>query len=211
MKKIVIVGSGGFAKEVAFLIEDINKKKNEWNLLGYIDENIGESNGKYKVFNNDDWLETIEEKLYVVFGVGDPILTKKLADKFKSNIYLTYPNLIHPNVFGDWDKIILGKGNIICAGNIFTTDIKIGSFNVFNLCCTVGHDVTIESYNIINPSVNISGGVVLSNLILLGTGTQILQYKKIIDNVIVGAGSVVTKDVLESGVYVGSPVKMIKL
>lgn len=210
MKKIVIVGSGGFAKEVAFLIEDINKTKNEWNLLGYIDENIGKSNGKYKVFNNDDWLETTEEKLYVVFGVGDPILTKKLVDKFKSNIYLTYPNLIHPNVFGDWDKIILGKGNIICAGNIFTTDIKIGSFNVFNLCCTVGHDVTIDSYNIINPSVNISGGVVLSNLILLGTGTQILQYKKIIDNVIVGAGSVVTKDVVESGVYVGSPAKMIK-
>ena len=56
MKKIVIIGSGGFAKEVAFLIEDINKQKQEWNFLGYIDQSaeIGSYNGKYKVYKHDD-------------------------------------------------------------------------------------------------------------------------------------------------------------
>ncbi len=36
MKDIVILGSGGFAKEVAFLIEEINRSSITWNILGFI-------------------------------------------------------------------------------------------------------------------------------------------------------------------------------
>jgi sugar O-acyltransferase (sialic acid O-acetyltransferase NeuD family) len=210
MKNIVIIGSGGFAKEVAFLIEDINHKGNEWNLLGFIDEKVGEFNGKYKVYQNDDWLFSIKEEIFVVFGIGDPALVNKLVSKFKKNDNIKFPTIIHPNVVGDWEQIIIGEGNIICAGNIFTTDIQIGSFNIFNLDSTIGHDTVIGNYNVINPSVNISGGVVLEDKILVGTGVQILQYKKIISNTIIGAGALVTKDIIESGVYVGSPIKKIK-
>ena len=38
MKKIVIIGNGGFAKEIKWLIERINAKKKEWDFLGFIDE-----------------------------------------------------------------------------------------------------------------------------------------------------------------------------
>jgi len=210
MKNIVIIGSGGFAKEVAFLIEDINKQKAKWNFLGYIDEKVGGSNGKYKVFNNDDWLISIQEEISVVFGLGNPSLVARLVQKFRLNKKIKYPSLIHPNVIGDWDRIKIGEGNIICAGNIFTTDIQIGSFNVFNLDCTIGHDAVIGNYNVINPSVNISGGVDICNEVLLGTGSQVLQYKKITNKVIIGAGAVVTKNIEDMGVYVGSPAKKIK-
>lgn len=210
MKKIAIVGAGGMAKEVAFLIDDINRKKKEWNPLGFIDEKVGKNNGKYKVFNNNDWLEKTKDEIYIVFGIGNPGLVKKLVIKFSENKNLKYPTLIHPNVIGDWDRITIGEGNVICAGNIFTTDIQIGEFNVFNLDCTIGHDAVIGNYNVINPSVNISGGVQLNNEILVGTGCQILQYLKVIDKTIIGAGAVVTKNIEESGVYVGSPAKRIK-
>ena len=210
MKKIVIVGSGGFAKEVAFLIDVINKKKKEWDFLGFIDEKVGECNGKYKVFNNDEWLENTKIETNVVFGLGDPSLIKKLVTKFSKNKNLKYPSLIDPSAIGDWERIKIGEGNIICGGNIFTTDITIGSFNIFNLDCTIGHDVVIDSFNLILPSVNISGGVTLSKEILLGTGSQILENKSITNKVIVGAGTVVVKDITESGVYVGSPAKRLK-
>lgn len=42
----------------------------------------------------------------------------------------------------------------------------------------------------------------------LGTGTQIIQGKRIGANVIIGAGSVVVKDILEAGTYVGVPAKL---
>lgn len=210
MKNIVIIGSGGFAKEVAFLIEDINKRQKQWNILGFIDEKSDDYNGKYEIFQNDEWLINTKDKISVVFGIGNNNLIEELSDKFQLNKNLDFPNLIHPNVIGDWERIEFGRGNIICAGNIFTTDIKIGSFNIFNLDCTIGHDTVIEDCNIFNPSVNISGGVNIENKVMVGTGTQILQYLKICSNTIIGAGAVVTKNITESGVYVGSPAKKIK-
>ena len=114
-------------------------------------------------------------------------------------------------MIGDWNNISLGIGNIICAGNILTTSINIGSFNYINLSCTIGHDSFIGDYNVINPTVNISGGVKMENEILLGTGSQILQYKNLDSNCVVGAGAVVTKDVSKKTTVVGMPAKPILL
>lgn len=209
MKNIVIVGSGGFAKEVAFLIDQINEVNETWNLLGFIDANVGQSNGKYSVFNNDEWLVSTTDQVNVVFGVGNPALLKKLVKKFSVNSSIEYPNLIHPNVIKDSNRISIGVGNVVCASNTFTTDIKIGNFNVFNIDCTVGHDTIIGDYNIINPSVNISGGVQVGNEVLLGTNSIVLQYKQICSKSIIGAGALITKDVLIPGTYIGSPAKKI--
>ena len=207
MKDIVIIGSGGFAKEVAFLLEEVNKKNLVWNILGFVDNDKTIINGKYAVVFDDRELLNIQTEINVVFGIGDSTLIKKLSNRFENNKRIKFPNIIHPNVIGDFDRIEMGKGNIICASNVFTTDIVIGSFNIFNLNNTLGHDVVIGDYNIINPTCNISGGVVLSDEILCGTGSQILQYKKVKSRIIIGAGALVTKDLIESGIYVGSPAK----
>jgi sugar O-acyltransferase (sialic acid O-acetyltransferase NeuD family) len=207
---IVIVGHGGFAKEVAFLIEDINRQEDTWNLLGYISESIeaiGFSHGKYRVYNSDDWLENAGVEINIVLGMGDPKIINMVSSKLLKNKNLSFPNIIHPNVIRDNDRVKFGAGNIVCAGTIFTTDITVGSFNVFNLNCTVGHDSKIGDCNVFNPTVNVSGGVHVKNNILIGTGAQILQNLSICDESIVGAGAVVAKNIEESGVYVGIPAR----
>lgn len=210
MKKIVIIGAGGFAKEVAFLIEEINRFKPEWEILGYIVNTKDIETGKYPVFNDDNWLINTNTNLNVVFGIGEPNLIYKLYNLFKQNKNLSFPNLIHPSVIGNWERIKIGVGNVFTAGVNMTTDIEIGSFNIFNLNCTVGHNCKIGNFNIFNPTTNLSGGLVIEDRVLIGTGTQILQYKKIVSNAIVGAGAVVTKDILESGIYVGAPAKKLE-
>jgi len=213
MKDIVILGNGGFSKEVAFLIDSINKVNKEWNILGYITNDsslINTFNGKYKIYNADEWLIENKTELNVAIGMGSPHITSKIISKLKENNNLAFPNLIHPNVVADWELISLGVGNIICAGNIFTIDIKIGSFNIFNLDCTLGHDSIIGDFNVFNPSINISGGVKLGNQNLVGTGVQILQFLNICNHNTIGAGAVVTKDITEEGTYVGLPAKKIK-
>ena len=69
MKDIVIVGSGGFAKEVAFLIEECNKVEKIWNLLGFIDNVKDKIVGKYKVYETDEWLINLNKEVHVVFGI----------------------------------------------------------------------------------------------------------------------------------------------
>jgi sugar O-acyltransferase (sialic acid O-acetyltransferase NeuD family) len=207
MKDIVIIGSGGLAKEVAFLLETINKFKKTWNILGYISTDIGNSNGNYKTIANDEWILKSVNEVNVVFGIGDPHRLNKLYHLFKENKSIKFPNIIHPNATGDWARIDMGDANIISSFNSFTTDIKLGCCNLFNLNCTIGHDCNIGSFNIINPSVNISGGVKIGDNNLIGTGAQVLQNISIKNNIIIGAGSVVTKSIEEAGTYVGIPTK----
>jgi mannitol-1-phosphate/altronate dehydrogenase len=38
MRDIAIFGAGKFGREVAWLIEDINKNNPKWNFIGYFDE-----------------------------------------------------------------------------------------------------------------------------------------------------------------------------
>jgi acetyltransferase-like isoleucine patch superfamily enzyme len=57
------------------------------------------------------------------------------------------------------------------------------------------------------PTVNISGGVVIGEGVLLGTGAQVLQYVSVGPGATVGAGAVVTKNVEPGTTVVGIPAK----
>jgi len=216
-KDIYIIGSGGFAKEVFWLIKDINnytESSSRYIFKGFItnDKDITEitiSNKSYKVIYEDIFLSNSKKKkICIAPGIGNPLVLSDAIEKYLNKY--EFPNLIHPTYTGNNDDIKMGIGNIITSGCIFTTGINIGSFNIFNLNTTVGHDVIVGSYNVINPGSNISGGVVICDCNLIGTNSTILQYIKIGNKSIIGAGSVVTKNVEDNVVVIGVPAKVLK-
>lgn len=208
---IVIIGAGGHAKEIAYLIEEINLKKSTWNLLGYIeqdDSKKGVYNGNYKVIGDEEYLINSDIQNAVI-AIGTPNKVKKIhLGLLSSKNDLRFPNIIHPDISKKMRGIQIGTGNIICEGNVFTTDISIGSFNCFNRGCNISHDCVIEDYCIINPGANISGGVKIRSNSLIGTGATILQYLEIGNGATVGAGSLATRDVQEGTTVVGVPARI---
>ena len=209
MKDIAIIGAGGFGREVAWLIEDINKANCEWNIIGLIDDNE-EIQGKeidgYEVIGNIEWLK--KQNLYVVNAIGDPIIKKKIIQRLEGSNN-QYPVLIHPSVICS-EKVQFGEGSIICAGNILTVNISIGNHVIVNLDCTIGHDAKIGDYSTVLPSVNISGFVELGECVSVGTGSAIIQGLTIGKNTVIGAGTVVTKDLPANCTAVGVPAKAVK-
>ncbi len=206
MQDIMIFGSGGLAREVAFLIEDINRVSPSWNILGFVTNDkkqVGLQIGKYSIICTE--YELSNKNVGAVIGIANPVIIKKIAEHLSNYSNIFFPNLVHPSTILDEDRIFMGEGNIISAGNIFTTDIKIGSFNYFNLNCTYGHDIQIANYCVFNPGINLSGGVTIGSCCLIGTGATILQYLNINDYVTVGAGAVVTKDVHTGLTVIGIP------
>ena len=212
MKKIVIVGAGGFGREVEWLIKRINQVDPTYEMIGFADDGkeLGEKIGQSKVIYTTDELSKIDEELCVTIAIGNAKVRKMIANKLSANPNLKFPNLIDPSVIYDEEETTLGNGNIICAGTIMTVNIEIGNFNIVNLDCTIGHDDTMKDYITIYPSVNVSGNVILNDCVEVGTGTQIIQGLSVVENTIIGASAAIVKDIEEAGTYVGVPVKKIK-
>lgn len=212
MKDIVIVGAGGFGREVAWLIEDINKEEETWNLLGYIDDNTanhGAVLNNVKVLGGFDWLQNNKNRnIYFVCAVGNPT-TKELLVQRCMELGGKPATLIHPSVIKSQYNTI-GEGTIICAGTIITVNVDIGNHVIVNLDCTIGHDAVIKDYCTILPSVNVSGNTVIDRLSEIGTGTQIIQGVKIGEQTTVGAGAAVVRDLPGKCTAVGIPAKVIK-
>ena len=213
MKDLYIIGAGGFGREVAWLAERINHRKNEWNIKGFIDDNTqlhGRMEAGYPVLGGIDYFdETADPEGWVVCAVGASVVRKKIIEKLENKKNIHFATLIDPSALVS-ERVIIGEGSIICAGTIVTVDIEIGSHVIVNLDCTIGHDAKIRDFVTIYPSVNVSGFVTIEEQTELGTGTQIIQGKTIGKETIVGAGSVVVKDLPEKCTAVGSPAKPIK-
>jgi len=212
MKKIAIIGTGGFGREVKMLIDQINHNKKQYEIIGFYDDNVESGiiiNG-FEVLGFINELVQIDYNLEVVISIADPMTKKKIYETLNNNSFLSFPSLIHPNVLIGTDKVNIGYGCIICASNIITVHVTIGNFVILNLGCTVGHDTNIGDYSSFMPSVNISGEVFIGNSVYVGSGAKIINLVTIGNSTIVGAGAVVSKSLPEKCTAVGIPAKPIK-
>ncbi|MGB3342523.1 MAG: acetyltransferase [Aequorivita sp.] len=205
-KRLSIVGSGGFAKEVLILSKAICDKNN----LDYRDHNIFlVEDGKFnteKILGIEQLRESEfdPEKFQAVIAIGDPVLRRKIVEKLPSNT--EYAILVHPNAdLGFSNKI--GEGTIITSGVIVTCNVKIGKHVHLNLNTTVGHDSIIQDFVTTAPAVNISGNCNIGLNTYVGTGAVIKENLKIEKNSVIGMGAVVVKNIDEAGTYVGNPAK----
>lgn len=210
--KIAILGTGGFAREIATLIQDINNKDSIYELVGFVDNSIEKGtliNG-YPVIGNDEEINQTNEPIGLVLAFGEPKIKMKVRSKF-SNPLVSFPTIIHPSaIVGDRKLVEIGDGCIICASVIITTNIKIKDYVTLNLQCTVGHDTIIDSYSSFMPSCNISGEVHIGEGVYCGTGVKIINQTDIGEHSIIGAGAVVAKSIPAYCTAVGVPAKPIK-
>lgn len=209
MEPIVIIGYGGLAREIAKYIEDLNEFESRWQFLGFCGEIpsiLGIQIGKSKIMLEDKELIDTAQQRSVVIGSGLPKVMVQIHEKFASKRNLLFPNIMHPSAYLA-SEISPDSGTIICPGAIISVNTIIGKHNLFNWNSTIGHDAVIGDYNVFSPGCNISGSTRIGSRVLVGTGAQVIQGLTICDDVVIGAGAVVTKSIIEPGVYVGVPAR----
>ena len=210
MKDLVIVGTGGVGKETALIVEDINEISQEWNLLGFIDDNkelIGKEINGYKVLGDRKFLNNFDKEVYLVIAIADHCIKEELV-KYLTNKNIQYATLIHPSVKIN-RTISIGKGCIIYQNVIMTVNINIGNHVIISPKCGIGHDSLIEDYVTVLWNVNISGSERIRQGVTLGSGCTIIQGLEIGRGSFVGAGAVVIRDIDESKTAVGVPTRYV--
>lgn len=211
MKELYIIGAGDTGRSILGLIERINQVKEEWQVCGYVDDNP-ELEGKevcgIPVVGKTDFLNSTDREVYAVCTVCNGSLKRKLIESIH-NPNVRYATLIDPSV-AMCKGSSCGEGSFIFSNCSISVFAEIRKHVYISYNSTIGHDTVVEDYCTILPGTNISGKVTVGRETVAGTGTKVIQGKKIAAGCILGAGAVVVKDIEEAGTYVGVPVKKIK-
>ncbi len=210
-EKIVIYGAGGFAREVAWLIQSCAPQR-VIDVACFVDDDPAkhgkELNG-IRILGLEEAHRTYPGAKMIA-AVGNPRGRRDATEK-ALGVGFEFDTIIQPGALrSNWVEI--GAGTVVCAGCILTTNIVIGEHVQLNLDCTVGHDVVLEPYATLAPGVHVSGNVHIRSGAYVGTGAVIINGHPgrplvIGGGAIVGAAACVTKSVPEGVTVVGVPAR----
>ena len=205
-KKYCIVGTGGFGREVLCCLIDylaITEYRVQDSAVFMVDDEYFKDSNimGVPVIRKSEFDESEYD---VLVAIGDSATRKSVVTSLPAAT--TYATLIHPTAtVSEWVEI--GEGTIITAGCVVTCNIQLGKHAHLNLNTTIGHDCRLGDYFTTAPGANISGSCIFGECVYFGTSSSVRQGVNICDNVTIGMGGVVVKDIDEAGVYIGSPVR----
>jgi sugar O-acyltransferase (sialic acid O-acetyltransferase NeuD family) len=206
MTDLAIYGAGGFGRETALMVEQINRVDRCWNVIGFYDD--GKQKGELvegsPVLGGLKDVNLMEQPLSLVVAIADPSVRMKVVTSI-TNKQINFPVMVHPTALPGGVTNFFGRGTVITAGCILTTGIVTGEFVIINVATTIGHDVKLGSFCSVMPGCNISGHVQVGEQSWIGTGAKIIQHLTLGKNCKVGAGAVVTKSFGDGVTLVGVP------
>lgn len=211
MKDLIIIGVGGVGREAALIAEEINEQSQEWNILGFVDDNEDVQNkyiNGYPVLGKSHYLQNYKEEVYVFCGISNYKVKKKIISKLKENQNIKFANLIHPSVKLN-KHIKIGEGCIIYQNVIMTVNIEIGDHVIISPKCGIGHDSKIHDYVTLLWNVNVSGNVDIKEGATMGSASTVIQGLTIGEGSFVGAGACVIRDVEDNKTAVGVPTRYV--
>jgi sugar O-acyltransferase (sialic acid O-acetyltransferase NeuD family) len=205
MKRLLIVGTGGQGRVVldcalavydaiTFITNDLNAREIS----------------NYKIlYEQKTALEYIKDNFdEVIVAIGNNDARSKLSLMYHSQ-GLKLATIIHPNaVVSPFAQI--DEGTVILANAVINSFARIGKYCIINTGSIVEHDCILEDGVHISPNVAMGGAVHIGRKTWVCIGSSIANNIMIGENVIIGAGSVVLKDIPDNVMVAGVPAIPIK-
>ena len=201
MEGMIIIGTGGFAVELAGLIRGKDQK-----VAGFIGPKPIRSMPE-KWLGDDDIIETLSKDSKVIIAVGKPEIREKLAELIKKQ-NIQQQSFTHPSSYVS-PEAKLGSGSIIYPNVTIHSGVNLQQNVLINSNVTVGHETEIGKFTNIGPGASLGGCCKIGNQVFVGIGASTVENITINNKVIIGAGAAVVSDVKEIGTYVGIPAKKI--
>lgn len=208
---LVIVGCGGFGRELFSIVCALNVAGADWTVEGFADDHPSAADLDAVAELGSSVVATVAElamrtvAFHAVLGIGSAAVRSSIADRLNQTP-ITYPVLVHPHA-SVGQRVDLAPGTVIAAGARLSTQITVGRHVHIDQNATVGHDCVIGDFARLNPQACVSGSVVLGRGALVGAHATVLQGLHVGDDAVVGAGAVVVRDVAPNATVKGVPAR----
>jgi len=205
---IIIVGAGGFGREVYLWAKD-SFPKDKYYIKGFLDDNKLALDG----FNLDiniigdvnNYLPKKYDRFIIAIGNIDNKKKIILSLKNKKAIFIS---LIHPTAIVA-ENATIGEGVIVCPFCIVSDHVILDDFVMLNVYSSCGHDAMIGRYSILSSYSAVGGYAILEEEVFFGLKATVIPGKRIKYKSKVSANSVVMRDVPTKRMVFGVPGKNI--
>ena len=211
-KKFVIVGAGGFGREVYVWLKDwigLSASPAEYQIIGFLDDApaaLERFPDMPPIICSIDVYEH-QEDVVLVCAIADPKIKRIVSDKLLEK-GAQFFSLIHPTAIVG-TRVVIGEGVVICPNTILSTDLEIGNFVTINSATTIGHDTSVGSYSTISGHCDVTGGVQLAEGVFMGSHAVVAPKVTVGAYAVIGASSVVIRKVASGSTVFGVPAKRI--
>jgi sugar O-acyltransferase (sialic acid O-acetyltransferase NeuD family) len=199
MKKLMIFPLNGNGIEA---LDCINLE--EYEFLGFIDDNVEKRYRDYKVFPR----ETIkkQEDVFILAVPGSWLSFKERANLINSLEIdkRRFINAIHPRA-AIGRNVEIGYNCLIMAGVVITSNARLDNHICILPNSVIHHDVFIDSYTLIGSNVLIAGGTSIGSNCYIGSGSNLINGIHIGDSTLIGLGSNVVKSIPAHSKVAGNP------
>ena len=210
MKDLVLIGFGGFGREVVEFIKLINEKEPTWNFLGFVDDNENASTVEgYHIIGGLNDLYMMADRVYTCIAIANIEARKRIAAECEKH-GVRFATIISPDVKLRGELHTIGAGTIIATGCELAINSHIGMQCILNTGVALGHDTVVGDFVDMMPYTAAMGDVNIGDECYFGVRATVINGITIAPHSKIGACACVIKNIGEPGTYVGVPAKRVK-
>ena len=207
-RRLLIVGAGGFGREIATWAYDVPASRRDWDVVaGFLDRDPAASADRRRlpVLGSEDDFEFGPEDR-VVIAIGDGALRRQVAERLAGRARFT--RIIHPTALIG-GGVRLGEGVVFAPYAVATTDVDVGNHVIVNVAATIGHDARLGDFVTLSAHVDVTGGAIIEEGAFLGTHAVVLPEARVGAFARVGANTTVLRRVEPRVTVFGSPARRV--
>ena len=208
-KNLYIVGARGFGRELALAFPLWPGFYDHYLIKGFLDDKADAlvGLGEYPpiVSSVEDF--SPGENDVVVCGLGMVQWRRKYIEILLAK-GARFETLVHPcsTVF---PTARIGVGCLVMNNVLISANVRVDDFVLLHDNVVLGHDTKIGTHSVLENGVFAGGGVRVGSCATIHTRALIVPHQCVGNNAVVGAGSVVIRNVKDGSTVFGNPAQRI--